>query len=176
LAGAVVGAREVLRPVKESRGILGGVLDPNTTYLLLRGLKTLGLRMERYNRSGMEVASFLESHPRVQRVYYPGLASHPDHALAQEQMGGFAGMVSFEVRGDLHTTGDFVDALRIPFIAPSFGGAESLVEQPALQAYFDLTTEQRLALGIRDELVRYSVGLEDASDLIADLEQALAKV
>lgn len=176
LAGAVVGSWELLAPIKHNRGLIGGIVDPHTCYLLLRGLKTLGLRMERHNQNGMKVAAFLEGHPKVQRVYYPGLPSHPDYAIATAQMRGFGGVVSFEVRGDLDTTSAFVDALRIPFIAPSFGGAESLVEQPAIQSYFELTTEQRLAQGIRNELVRYAVGLEDAEDLIADLEQALAKI
>ena len=176
LAGVVVGSRDLLKPIKHSRGVMGGIVDPNTSFLLLRGLKTLGLRMERYNRTGMEVASFLERHPKVQRVFYPGLASHPDHAIAQQQMSGFSGMVSFEVKGGLDAASAVVDALTIPYIGPSFGGPESLVEQPALQSYFELTTEQRLALGIRDELVRYSLGLEDVADLIADLEQALATI
>ena len=175
LAGVMVGSRELLTPVKQSRGIIGGTVDPNTCYLLLRGLKTLGLRMERYNRSGTEVAAFLENHPRIQRVFYPGLPSHPDYSVAQAQMSGFGGMVSFEVKGDLDTASAVIDALKIPYIGPSFGGPESLVEQPALQAYFELTTEERHAVGIRDELIRYSLGLEDTSDLIADLEQALAR-
>ncbi len=176
LAGVVVGPWELLAPIKQHRGIMGGIVDPHTAYLLLRGLKTLGVRMERHNRNAMGVASFLESHPKVRRVYYPGLPSHPDHQVAREQMCGFGGVVSFEIEGDLDTTSAFIDALRIPFIAPSFGGAESLVEQVALQSYFELTTEQRLAVGISNELVRYAVGLEDAADLIADLEQALARI
>lgn len=176
LAGAVVGSWELLRRIKHSRGVLGGIVDPNTCYLLLRGLKTLGLRMQRYNQTGMEVAAFLEGHPKVRNVFYPGLPSHPDHAIASAQMAGFGGMVSFEVEGDLDSGSAVVDGLNIPYIGPSFGGPESLVEQPALQAYFDLTTEQRLAVGIRDELIRYSLGLEDSADLIADLEQALARI
>lgn len=174
LAGAVVGPWELLAPIKDNRGVMGGIVDPHTAYLLLRGLKTLGLRVERHNQNGMRIAAFLESHPKIQRVYYPGLPSHPDHLVAREQMCGFGGVVSFEIKGDLDTTSAFIDALRIPFIAPSFGGAESLVEQPALQSYFELTTEQRLAAGIHEELVRYAAGLEDADDLIADLQQALA--
>jgi len=176
LAGAVVGPWELLGPVKQNRGVTGGIVDPHTAYLLLRGLKTLGLRMERHNQNGMRIARFLESHPKIRRVYYPGLPSHPDHQVAREQMRGFGGVVSFEIEGDLNTTSAFIDALRIPFIAPSFGGAESLVEQPALQSYFELTSEERLAVGISNELVRYAAGLEDADDLIADLEQALARI
>lgn len=176
LAGAVVGSRDLLTQIEESRGIIGGILDPHAAYLLLRGLKTLGLRMERHNQSGMEIATFLERHPKVRRVYYPGLPSHPDHSIAREQMRGFGGMVSFEIKGDLDTASAVIDNLRIPYIGPSFGGTESLVEQPALQSYFELPTEQRLALGIRNELIRYGVGLEDADDLIADLQQALARI
>jgi len=173
LAGLVVGSRELLRQIKDTQGTLGGVIGPQDAYLLLRGIKTLGLRMERQNRSGMEIASFLESHSKVQRVFYPGLASHPDHTVASIQMTGFGGMVSFEVHGGLEAASIVVDRLHLPRIGPSFGGTESLVIQPALQTYYELTTDQRQALGIKDELLRYAAGLEDSADLIADLAQAL---
>jgi cystathionine gamma-synthase len=176
LAGAVVGSRELTAPIKESRDILGGVVDPQNAYLLLRGLKTLGLRVQRHNENGMRVATFLAAHPKVRRVYYPGLSSHPDHAVASEQMSGYGGVVSFEIEGDLERTSAFVDALRIPHIGPSLGGAESLVEQPAIQSYYELTTEERLKVGISNELVRYALGIEDPEDLLADLEQALDRI
>jgi len=175
LAGAVVGPWELLAEIKKSRDVLGGITGPQDAYLLLRGLKTLALRVQRHNENGIRVAQFLEGHPKVRRVYYPGLPSHPDHAVAQEQMTGFGGVVSFEIEGDLESTGAFVDALRLPCIGPSLGGVESLVEQPALQSYYELTTEQRRQAGISNELVRYALGIEDTDDLIADLKQALEK-
>ncbi|MCK4963626.1 MAG: PLP-dependent transferase, partial [Dehalococcoidia bacterium] len=134
------------------------------------------LRVQRHNENGLRVATFLEGHPKVRRVYYPGLPSHPDHAVAREQMSGYGGVVSFEIEGDLERTSAFVDALRIPHIGPSLGGVESLVEQPAIQSYYELTTEERLKVGISNELVRYALGIEDPEDLVADLEQALDKV
>ena len=176
LAGAVVGPRELVAEIKNSRGVLGGTTGPQDAYLLLRGFKTLALRVQRHNENGMRVAQFLEGHPKVRRVYYPGLSSHPDYAVAHEQMSGFGGVVSFEIEGDLESTGAFIDALRLPCIGPSFGGVESLVEQVALQSYYELTTEQRRQAGISNELVRYALGIEDADDLIADLKQALEKI
>jgi cystathionine gamma-synthase len=176
LAGAVVGPREPVAEIKKSRSVLGGITGPQDAYLLLRGLKTLALRVQRHNENGMRVAQFLEGHPKVRRVYYPGLSSHPDYAVAHEQMSGFGGVVSFEIEGDLESTGAFVDALRLPCIGPSLGGVESLVEQVALQSYYELTTEQRRQIGISNELVRYALGIEDTDDLIADLQQALEKI
>jgi cystathionine gamma-synthase len=176
LAGAVVGPQELVAEIKKSRGVLGGTTGPQDAYLLLRGLKTLALRVQRHNENGMRVAQFLEGHPKVRRVYYPGLSSHPDYAVAREQMTGFGGVVSFEIEGDLESTGAFIDALRLPCIGPSLGGVESLVEQVALQSYYELTTEQRRQIGISNELVRYALGIEDPHDLIADLEQALEKI
>jgi cystathionine gamma-synthase len=121
------------------------------------------------------VASFLEAHPEVERVFYPGLASHPDHPAAAAQFtGGYGGVVSFRVRGDLQRAAAFVDRTRLPNIGPSMGGVETLIEQPALMSFYELSTAQREAVGIFDNLIRLSVGLEDADDLIADLAQALA--
>jgi cystathionine gamma-synthase len=173
LAGAVVGSEDMISRLREGQGVMGAICDPHTAYLLLRGLKTLGLRVARHNESGMRVARFLEQDPRVRRVYYPGLPSHPDYAIAHGLMSGFGGVVSFELDADLETTGRFVDALRIPYIGPSFGGTEGLVEQVALSSYYELTSEQRTAIGIADSLVRLGVGIEDVHDLIADLRQAL---
>lgn len=174
LAGAVVGRPGIIGALREAQGMLGGICDPHSAYLLLRGLKTFALRMERHNANGLAVARFLAEHPRVARVHYPGLESHPDHAVAAAQMRGFGGVVSFEIAGDLEATSRFIDRLRIPYIAPSLGGVESLVEQPALMSFYELTSEERLAVGIRDNLVRLSCGIEDTDDLIEDLKQALA--
>ena len=174
LAGAVVGNASLLSAIREFRGVLGGVLDPQSAYLLIRGMKTLQLRVARQNQTALEVARWLEKHPRVERVYYPGLESHPDHAVAVEQMSGYGGVVSFLIKGDdLNAASKFIDACKIPLIGPSLGGVESLIEQPALMSFYELTTEQRLAIGIRDNLVRFAVGIEDSNDLIADLAQAL---
>jgi len=176
LAGVALGSSEAIAPVREAVGVLGGILDANSAYLLLRGLKTLGLRMERHNATAQRVAEWLEAHPGIRRVWYPGLASHPDHAVATQLMTGFGGVVTFEVDTDFDGACHFVDACELPYLAPSLGGVESLIEMPALMSFWDQTPERRVELGITDSLVRFSCGIEDADDLIADLEQALARV
>jgi len=176
LAGAVLGTAELVGAIRDLQGVTGAVADPFAAYLLIRGIKTLALRVARQNENAQRIAAFLEGHPKVERVHYPGLPSHPEHAIAVRQMQGFGGVVSFEVRGDLTAASRLVDACTIPRIAPSLGGVESLIEQPALMSFYELTTEERLQVGIKDTLVRYSVGVEDADDLIADLTQALEKV
>ncbi|WP_394821958.1 trans-sulfuration enzyme family protein [Pendulispora albinea] len=175
LAGSVAGSEALVSALRDTRGVLGGVLDPHAAYLLLRGIKTLALRVERQNQTALRVAQWLEAHPGIERVYYPGLASHPDAAIAG-QMRGHGGVVSFLVRGDLESTSKFIDACSLATIAPSLGGVETLIEQPALMSHYELTTEQRLAIGIRENLVRLSVGLEDADDLIVDFSRALATI
>ncbi|NLG26825.1 MAG: aminotransferase class I/II-fold pyridoxal phosphate-dependent enzyme [Chloroflexi bacterium] len=176
LAGAVIGRADLVKAIRESNNILGAVADPQTLYLLLRGLKTLDLRMARHNSNGQRVAEFLERQPAVRRVWYPGLPSHPDHAVASRLMSGYGGVVSFELEADLEGAARFIDALEIPYIGPSLGGVESIVEQPALMSHFTLNEEERAAIGVRGELVRYALGVEDCDDLIADLAQALAKI
>ena len=136
--------------------------------------KTFALRMERQNAPMRRRSpNSLAAHPRVVAVHYPGLPTHPNHDVARRQMRGFGGVVSFEVAGDLAAASRVVDACRIPRIAPSLGGVESLIEQPALMSFYELTTEERLMVGIKDNLIRYSVGIEDGADLIADLPAAL---
>jgi cystathionine gamma-synthase len=174
MAGVVVGSRGLVSAIRDMQAMLGGITDPHTAYLLLRGIKTLGIRLRKQNDNGMAVARFLEGHPRVRRVYYPGLSSHPDYKVACEQMKGFGGVVSFEIDGDMKATSTFIDRLQIPYLAPSLGGVETLIEQPALMSYFEMTSEDRAAIGIADQLVRLSLGVEDADDLIADLDQALS--
>jgi cystathionine gamma-synthase len=176
LAGVVLGNEELVRAIRDLHGITGAVPDPFAAYLLIRGIKTLALRIARQNENAQRIAEFLESHPKIERVHYPGLESHPEHAIAIRQMRGFGGVVSFEVKGDLNTASRLVDACSIPRIAPSLGGVESLIEQPALMSFYELSTEERLQVGIKDTLVRYAVGVEDGDDLIADLEQALATI
>ena len=176
LAGVVLGGSDLVGAIRDFQGVTGAVPDPLSAYLLIRGIKTLALRVERQNDSAQRIAEFLEAHPKVARVHYAGLTSHPEHQIAVEQMRGFGGVVSFEVKGDLAAGSRLVDACRIPRIAPSLGGVESLIEQPALMSFYELTTEERLQVGIKDSLVRYAVGIEDAEDLIADLTQALDQV
>ena len=175
LAGGVCGAQSLIEALREFRGMVGGILDPHAAYLLLRGAKTLALRVERQNESALSIARFLERHPGVERVYYPGLESHPNHAIAQNQMCGFGGMVSFLVNGDVDTCSRFIDACRVPSVGPSMGGVESLIEQTALMSFYELSTEERLAVGIQNNLVRLSVGIEHPDDLIEDLDQALRR-
>jgi len=173
LAGFVAGPAGLISLLRELRDVTGAILDPHAAYLVLRGMKTLAVRVEQQNKSALALAKALEGHPRVRRVYYPGLPSHPHHAVARELMTGFGGIVTFAIKGTLDDTSRFVDACRIPRIAPSLGGVESLIEQPALMSYFELSTEQREAVGISDDLVRYAVGLEDTAELIADALGAL---
>ncbi|MCP5069388.1 MAG: aminotransferase class I/II-fold pyridoxal phosphate-dependent enzyme [bacterium] len=173
IAGTVSGSAKEIAPVREACGVLGGILDPHAAYLLLRGMKTLSLRMERHNANGLAVARWLEDQPKVRKVWYPGLESHPDHAVATRLMQGFAGVVTFEIDGDLEDTIRFTDACRLPYIAPSLGGVESLVEMPVLMSYWDYPAEERQAYGITDSLIRLACGIEDSADLIADLGQAL---
>lgn len=174
LAGVVSGRADRIKAIRDSRGVLGGVVDPQNAFLLERGIKTLGLRVRQQNETAQRVAEFLETQPQIERVWYPGLESHPEHDIAKRQMTGFGGVISFEVKGDLMETAKFIDALHIPYIAPSLGGVESLIEQPALMSFYEKTTEERLAVGIKDNLVRFSVGIEDADDLIEDLSQGLS--
>ena len=174
LAGVVIGAADVIQPVRHLRGIMGGVNSPHNAYLLERGLKTLALRMERHNANGLAVARFLESHPRVERVLYPGLESHPYHQLATRTMRGFGGLVTFFVKdADWRQTARVIDAVTIPRIGPSLGGVESLIEQPLVMSYWNYSPTERAAIRIPDNMIRLACGIEDAADLIADLSAAL---
>jgi cystathionine gamma-synthase len=174
LAGFVSGSGSLVSVLRDLRGVLGGVADPHAAWLVSRGMRTLKLRVDKQNENGLAIARFLEGQPQVERVFYPGLASHPDHALAAKQMTGFGGVVSFVVRGGLPAARAVTDAVRLPRIAPSFGGVEALIEPPALMSYYEMAPEDRAAIGIEEGLVRYSAGVEDAEDLIKDLAQALA--
>ncbi|RMD64680.1 MAG: cystathionine gamma-synthase [Alphaproteobacteria bacterium] len=154
---------------------VGAIQGPFDSFLALRGLKTLALRMERHCTNALAVAEYLAAHPKVERVYYPGLASHPQHALARRQMtGGFGGMVTAVLKGGLPAARRFLERVEIFALAESLGGVESLIEHPAIMTHASIPAEVRAALGISDALVRLSVGVEDAADLIADLDQALA--
>jgi len=175
LAGAVLGSVELVDGIRSLQAVTGAIIDPLAAYLLLRGLKTFALRIARQNANAQALAEFLAAHPRVVAVHYAGLPTHPQHEVARRQMRGFGGVVSFEIAGNLEATSRVVDACRIPQIAPSLGGVESLIEQPALMSFYELTTEERLRVGIKDNLIRYSVGIEDTEDLIADLAAALER-
>lgn len=174
LAGVICGRREQLESVRSLRGVLGGVNSPHNLYLLERGLKTFALRMQRHNENGLAIAEFLEAHPRVDRVYYPGLKSHPSYESAAAQMRGYGGLITFTVKdADWEETSRIVDAAKIPRIAASLGGVESLIEQPLVMSYYHCTPEDRVRFGIADNMIRMSCGIEDTEDLIADLTQAL---
>jgi cystathionine gamma-synthase len=176
LAGCVCGKAPLMDAVREFRGLLGGMLDPNTAFLLIRGLKTLDLRVKRQNDTALKVAQWLEQQPKIERVYYPGLPSHPEYELAKRQMSGFGGLISFVVRDGLPGASRFVDGCQLAIHAASLGGVETLIQLPAIMSYNDMTTEQRKAIGIDDGLVRLAVGLEDAEDIIADMKHALEAV
>lgn len=181
MAGVVVGDAGLLHALRQNQGMLGGVADPHAAWLLERGLKTLALRVVQQNASAQAIAEYLEAHPAVERVWYPGLPSHPDHEIAKAQMRGFGGVVSFEIaptagESPADTASRFIDAMTIPYIAPSLGGVESLIEQPAYMSFYELSTEERLAIGIKDNLVRFAIGIEDTADILADLQQALDKI
>ncbi len=174
LAGVIVGSAEKLADVRGLRGIMGGISSPHNLYLLQRGLKTFELRMQRHNENGQAVAEFLSEHPRIERVYYPGLPSHPSFEIAKRTMSGFGGLITFLVKdADWKQTAAVVDRVKIPRIGPSLGGVESLIEQPLLMSYYKQTPENRQKFGIPDNMIRMSCGIENTQDLIDDLMQAL---
>lgn len=174
LAGVIIGSKEGLAEVRGLRGIMGAINSPHNLYLLERGLKTFELRMQRHNENGLAVARFLENHPRVDKVFYPGLESHHYYEIARDTMRGFGGLVTFTVKdADWKETACIVDSARIAKIAPSLGGVESLIEQPLVMSYFECTPEQRIAFGISDNMIRMSCGIENSEDLINDLKNAL---
>jgi cystathionine beta-lyase/cystathionine gamma-synthase len=173
VGGALVGSSRVVEKVKDTLRVLGGILNPHAAYLLIRGLKTVGVRVEQHNRNGIDLARFLEDHPRVRKVFHPHLPSHPQYDLAKRQMSGGGGVVSFEIDGDLETAKRFADALKLVRIAPSLGGVESLLSIPCLTSHAMLSPEEREKAGIRDSLVRIAFGIESSEDLMADIDQAL---
>ena len=172
---AVAASAELADQIGFLQNAVGAISGPFDSFLALRGLKTLALRMRQSSENAMQIAAWLEKHARVARVLYPGLASHPQHELAKEQMrNGFSGIVTFFIKGGLAEARAFLERLQIFTIAESLGGVESLVDHPGLMTHASIPAEKRKALGIDDSLIRLSVGIEDAGDLIADLEQALA--
>jgi cystathionine gamma-synthase len=176
LGGVLAGKRGLVSLVRDLRHVMGPVLDPHAALLIHRGMKTLSVRVAQQCRTAQALAEALDAHPRVRRVFYPGLASHPDYETARRVMqGGFGGVVTFEVDSDLEGTAGVVDACRVPKIAPSLGGVESLIEQPAIMSYFELSREERAGIVIPDSLVRYAVGIEDTDEIIADMVGALGR-
>ena len=173
LAGVVLGSKELVQDIVDFQKIMGGVIDPHCAYLLIRGLKTFSLRMERLNRSGEILAEWLDKHPKIKRCYYPSLKNHPHHDVAKREMNGFGAVVTFELDGDIADSNRLLDNLKLCYIGPSLGGCETLITHPATVTYYGCTREERYELGILDNLFRLSVGLEDPEDIIADLEQAL---
>ena len=176
MAGVALGKHELLTDLYRMQRMIGAVPGPFTCFLLERGIKTFGLRMEHHNKAGLAVARMLESHPKIEKIWYPGLASHPDHKIATEQMKGFGSVVTFLLRGGDAETRTFIDSLELFLITPSLGGSESLVTQMSTMSFFDYPEEYRKSIGMVDNLVRIALGLEDVDDLIADLKQALDKV
>jgi cystathionine gamma-lyase len=174
IGGAVMTSDDALfEKVQFMQNAAGGILSPFDSYLVLRGIKTLSMRMERHAANAMKVARFLENHPKVKKVIYPGLPSFPQHNLARKQMSGFGSMIAAELKGDLNTAKVFVQDLQLYALAESLGGVESLIELPALMTHHSVPEEDRKKLGISDTLIRISVGVEDADDLISDLERTL---
>ena len=171
--GAVAGAKALIDRIDLSRRFLGGVIDPQAAFDLARGLKTLPVRMARHNASALAVAKFLEADRRVARVYYPGLPSHPDHAVAVRQMSGFGGMVTFEVEGGLDGASRVFDRLKVVRRATSLGGVDSLVSLPVLTSHWNYSDDDLRRAGVTAGQLRISIGLEDEADLIADFDQAL---
>jgi cystathionine beta-lyase/cystathionine gamma-synthase len=173
VAGAVIGRSDLIRMVKRRLDHLGGCLDPHAAYLLHRGMKTLAVRVERQNQSAMRIARFLADHSAVDRVYYPGLESHPGHDRARDLFDGFGGMVSFELKGGVDAARRFIRGASLPINAPSLGGVETLITRPSTTSHSGMSPEDRRRAGISDGLIRLSVGIEAAEDLIEDFSGAL---
>ncbi len=176
LGGVVVASTGLINSMKRTALLSGGTMGTHEAWLCIRGLKTLHLRMERHAENAQRVAEFLEAHPKVDRVNYPGLKSHPQHDIARKQMSGYSGMLSFEVKGGVEAGRRLMNSVQLMGLAVSLGSVDTLIQHPASMTHAIMPKEMRERLGITDGLVRISVGIEDAEDIIADLEQALAKV
>lgn len=177
IAGFVIGKSQDIKFMRQNlMGDLGQVLNAWDSFLILRGLKTLGLRVDRHCNNAQKIAEFLEEHPLIEKVYYPGLPSHPQHELAKKQMKGMGGIVSFELKGGIEAGKSFINALNLAMISFSLGDPETLVQHPATMTHSSIPANERVNFGITDGLIRLSLGLEDSLDIIDDLEQALSKV
>jgi len=176
MGGVLCGSRELVRRVYQFREINGAMLSPGDAYRLLRGMKTLGIRIERQNANAMRIAQHLENHPAVDRVYYPGLEGHENHDIAKRQMRGFGGILSFMVAGGLEAVKEFLPHMKLAHRAANLGAVETIVGPPATTSHVECTAEERARMGIPEGLVRYSAGIEDINDLMADLDQALSRL
>jgi len=176
LGGVVCGNSDLVGRIYHFREITGACLDPMAAYLLLRGMKTLHLRIARQNESALKIARFLESEPHVTRVFYPGLESHEHHEIARKQMSGFGGVLSFAIKGGFEAVKSFLPRLRYAHLAANLGAVETVVGPPSTTSHVESTKAERAATGIPEALIRYSVGIEDTEDLMADLRHALDKV
>ena len=174
VAGAVIGQADLIEKIKHKLDHLGGSLDPHACFLLHRGIKTLSVRVKHQNESALKIAQFLQEHPLVKKVNYPGLESHPRHLRALELFDGFSGMLSFEVKGGVEMAQKFIENVKLPIHAASLGGVESLVTRPATTSHSGLSPEDRKKIGITDSLIRVSIGIEATEDLIEDFKQALS--
>ena len=174
IGGAIMlSKKQLYQELKFNQNAVGAILSPFDSFLTLRGIKTLALRMEVHQENTLKIARFLEIHPKVAKIYYPGLPSHPQHELAKRQMSGFGGIISFEIKGGLKSARSFLTKVKLFALAESLGGVESLIEHPALMTHASVPKKDRIAIGLTDGLIRVSVGIEDAQDLINDLKQAL---
>ena len=173
VAGALIGKANLVEKITHKLNHLGGTLDPHTCFLLHRGIKTLAVRVRYQNENALKIAQFLESHPAVARVNYLGLESHPNHRRAANLFDGYGGMLSFELKGEVQQTERFIASLELPVSAPSLGGVEAIITRPATTSHAGMNPEARQAMGISDNLIRLSVGLEATEDMIQDIEQAL---
>ena len=167
---------EMHEKIEFTQNAAGAILSPFESFLILRGLKTLAVRMREHEKNALKIAAYLEKHPRVRKINYPGLKSHPQHKLASSQMSGFGGMLSFEIDGDLAAAKIFVESVRIFALAESLGGVESLIELPALMTHASVPAEERKKIGLSDTLIRLSVGIENGDDLLEDLENAFRNI
>lgn len=173
VAGAVIGRADLVEKITHKLNHLGGSLDPHACFLLHRGLKTLAVRVKYQNESALKIARFLEKHPAIENVNYPGLESHPRHQRARDLFDGFSGMLSFEVKGGVEAAEHFIQNTTLPIVAPSLGGVETLITRPAITSHSGMSYEDRQRLGISDSLIRLSVGIEATEDIIEDFDQAL---
>ena len=177
LAGVVSGRKDLVSKIKMTRRVFGGTLDPHAAWLVIRGCKTIALRVKKQNENALALANYLRNHSKVLKVNYPGLDSNPDYEVAKRQMfGGFGGVLSFEVRADLNETMKVVENLKYATLGASLGGVETLVTQPATTSHHQLSKSERMKIDIGDSLIRVSAGIEDSKDLIKDFEQALSLV
>ncbi|MCX6164806.1 MAG: aminotransferase class I/II-fold pyridoxal phosphate-dependent enzyme, partial [Ignavibacteriae bacterium] len=178
VVGGIIVAKteELYKKIRSMMIAMGCNMDPHQAYLVIRGLKTLSIRVDRAQQSAMIIAEYLEKHPKVEWIKYPGLKSHPQYELAKKQMDGFGAMISFGLKGGLEAGKILMNNVKVAILAVSLGGVETLIEHPASMTHSKVSAEDKKKAGISDGLVRYAVGIEDVEDLIADLEQALAKV